>query len=135
MAGAAPPSTAAAGPPLLEGWRARFWRWWLHSVFQQSWPRLAIQVRGSPDTAATLSSSHCHQCVHVALSSLPAAGLQVGVCTLLIMCIFSAPPVWELHQYDPILANPVLILVLANLGLLFSVGAGSAVGGQPVWRG
>lgn len=43
------------------------------------------------------------------------------------MCIFSAPAVWELHQYDPILANPVLILVLANLGLLFSVGGRAAL--------
>ncbi|KAL4458781.1 hypothetical protein ABPG75_013646 [Micractinium tetrahymenae] len=92
MAGAATtPAAAVAGLPLPVGWRGRFWNWWLHSVFQQSWMRLAIQV---------------------------------GVCTLLIMCIFSAPAVWELHQFDPILANPVLILVLANLGLLFSVNTG-----------
>ncbi|KAL4435890.1 hypothetical protein ABPG77_000652 [Micractinium sp. CCAP 211/92] len=91
MVGAVARSHSAAGCQPPAGWRAHFWRWWLHSAFQQSWLRLAIQV---------------------------------GVCTLLIMCIFSAPPVWELHQYDPILANPVLILVLANLGLLFSVNTG-----------
>ena len=37
------------------------------------------------------------------------------------MCIFSAPAVWNLHTFDPILANPVLVLVIANLGLLFTV--------------
>jgi hypothetical protein len=47
--------------------------------------------------------------------------VQTGVCTLLIMVIFSPPPVWELHTFDPILANPVLVLVLANLQLLFTV--------------
>lgn len=49
------------------------------------------------------------------------ATLQAGVSTLLILCTFSAPAVWQLHEYDPILANPVLVLVLANLSLLFTV--------------
>lgn len=81
-------SVTAAGTERPGGLRDRFWRWWLASVFQQTWMRLAVQT---------------------------------GVCTLLIMVIFSPPPVWELHTFDPILANPVLVLVLANLQLLFTV--------------
>lgn len=46
----------------------------------------------------------------------PAASLYTPLLVLL------GAAVWNLHTYDIVLANPVLVLVIANLGILFSVG-------------
>ena len=62
---------------------------------------------------------------------LPTHCQQAGLCTLLILCIFSAPAVWELHSFDPVLANPVLVLVISVLGLLFTVRPRAVAGRQP----
>jgi hypothetical protein len=90
-------------------WRRNFWRWWLASIFQRTWMRLALQVGvddfGNSFTPPSRPWQALH-CQSISEVSSPAclACLQAGLSTLLIMATFSTPAVWELPEYDPVRA-------------------------------
>lgn len=59
---AAPAGSMAPAPAAAAAWRARFSAWWLGSVWQRTWLRLAVQVRrprGLLPRAAAAASCRC----------------------------------------------------------------------------
>lgn len=80
-------------------------------------------------------ANRCCSLHHELVSPAPAARCPIAQLarsrfSSRLVCPIAA--VWDLHTYDIVLANPVLILVIANLGILFSVGWWV---GEELWLG
>lgn len=59
---------------------------------------------------------------HLGSPASPPTGLLPAASLYTPLLVLPGAAVWNLHTYDIVLANPVLVLVIANLGILFSVG-------------
>lgn len=95
-------------------------RWWLSSAFQRTWLRLAVQAGVTVLVLMSIFSPPAvwdlHRCEGRRRRRLAAS----------FRCRLAHPPP-HLHSpssssFDVVLANPTIILVLTNLGILFSTG-------------